>query len=125
MTIDQLPTLADPTGTVYFPVSKGGADYKMETGGVVHMALTIQANSDEDFNVAGNSRFVVITSGAAAATKGMSIFNANNTGTLSKTDVLAASNVTYTMTSGNLNIATSAVMSALIIVFNGSVSLAV
>ena len=36
----------------------------------------------------------------------------------------AASNVTYTMSSGKLNIATTAVMTALVIVFNGRVNTA-
>ena len=123
MTIDQLPTLTDPTGDVYFPVNKNGADYKLPTGGVLHIAGLIPAGETASFTVGNSTRFVLFTSGAASTMKGAWIFNSNASGSLSNAAVLSASNVTISTSTNSLDLSFSAVGSYLILVFAGSVTL--
>ena len=97
------------------------ADLSM-LGGAYLVTEAIAANGSVSKTVANSSRFLIVTSGPAAATKGMWIANANSSGTVSISAVLSASNITISPDTNSISIASTAVCTALIIVFNGSVS---
>lgn len=123
MTIDQLPTLADPTGDVYFPVNKNGADYKLATGGVTHLRGTNSSTDVLGFIVANNARFLLVTSAAASTGKGAYIFNTTSAGTITNSAVLAASGVTISTAANYLTLDFANTGSWMILVFNGTVTL--
>lgn len=122
MTIDQLPTLTDPTGAVYFPVNKNGADYKLPTGGVTHLRGTNSSNDLLSFYVTNNARFLLITSASASSGKGAYIFNTTSSGTVTNSAVLAASGVTISPSTNYLSLTLANTGSWMILVFNGTVT---
>ena len=122
MTIDQLPTLADPNGDVYFPVNKNGADYKLATGGVTHLSGTNAANDDVFFTVSNAAKFLLVTASATLAGKGAYIFNATNAGVISSGAVLSASGVTISTSANYLHLTLANAGAWMILVFNGTVT---
>ena len=123
MTIDQLPTLSDPTGDVYFPVNKNGADYKLPTGGVTHLRGANAANAIISFYVSNAARFVLITSSGNSTGRGMWIFNSASNGTISNSAVLSASGVTIDASANYLELTLSSAGAWMILVFGGTVTL--
>lgn len=122
MTIDQLPTLADPTGTVYCPVSKNGADYKLPTGGVSFYQFTVAANSSTALTLANNTRFILTTIGGQTAGRGMYVVNCASNGSMGTSNVLAASGVTFTTGTRSLEVASTNAVWCMCIILTGSVS---
>lgn len=121
MTIDQLPTLTDKTGfNIITPVSKGGADYGMP-GRLIELTMSA---STATFNVADGSRFLLYTSSANDAAKGLYIFNvANVGGAVTYAAVRNATNITIDVSTANVVKITSQNAGAMgFLIFAGSIS---
>ena len=122
MTIDQLPTLTDPTGDVYFPVNKNGADYKLPTGGVAFHTFTADSVGTT-LTFATNSKAFLVVSGSGVADRGAYIINATSA-VANATAVLAASNVTLSPSNKEITVSDSTrTVSCLLVMFAGSVTI--
>ena len=122
MTIDQLPTLTDPTGAVYFPVNKNGADYKLPTGGVAFHTFTADSVGTT-LTFATNSRALLVVSGSGTTDRGAYIINSTSA-VANYVSVLAASNVTLSPSNKEITVSDSTrTVSCLLVMFAGSVTI--
>ena len=122
MTIDQLPTLTDPTGAVYFPVNKNGADYKLPTGGVAFHTFTADSVGTT-LTFATNSRALLVVSGSGVGDKGAYIINATSV-TASAVTVLAGSNITISPSNKQITVSDSVrTVTCLLVMFDGIVTI--
>ena len=122
MTIDQLPTLTDPTGDVYFPVNKNGADYKLPTGGVAFYSFNADSVGTSITFVNG-TRAILVTAHNPASDKSMHILGASSTA-IGISTVFAGSNITVSGSGLTLTVTDSArTCNCLLIVWNGRVTI--
>lgn len=123
MTIDQLPTLADPTGDVYFPVNKNGADFKMKTGGVAFHTFTA-ASAGTTLTFGTNSKALLVVSGSGTGDRGAYIINATSA-VANAVAVLAGSNITLSPSNTKITVSDSTrTVTCLLVMFAGSVTIA-
>ena len=122
MTIDQLPTLTDPTGDVYFPVNTNGADYKLPTGGVAFHTFTA-TSAGTTLTFATNSKALLVVSGSGVGDKGAYIINATSV-TASAVTVLAGSNITISPSNKQITVSDSVrTVTCLLVMFDGIVTI--
>ena len=111
------------TLTTPLPISSGGfggtdaatALANLGLGGL-NFATDSVSNSSVTFSIGNNHRGIVITSGGGTSLQSLTIFNANSSGTLTKTDVQAATNVSISWSDG-LVVTNSSSATAYVMVF--------
>lgn len=110
-------------------VSRGGtggtdaATALANLGGAPLLTVNNTANTTYTFNVNNSSRFVLITIAAQAASKGLYIFNTTSAGAITRADVFAASEVSFTNSTNILTVTSARTGTFGIFTLNGAVSL--
>ena len=111
------------TLTTPLPISSGGfggtdaatALANLGLGGL-NFATDSVSNSSVTFSIGNNHRGIVITSGGGTSLQSLTIFNANSSGTLTKTDVNAGANIAISWNNG-LVVTNSSSATAYVMVF--------
>jgi len=102
MIIDDLPSLAAPTGTDELPVERGTTTYKATLASLLDGADTrfkrfnIEANASKTLTFPAESCMgVIFTSGAGATKRAILIFGTDSSGNVDATQVIAGTHISF------------------------------
>ena len=122
MTIDNLPTLVNPSGDMYVPLSKDAVDYKLlfatESLGLGRLrceTFLVTNGSSTDINIANAQRGVIFTCCYADGGNDAIFYGASSSGVVRAFKTRNAAGITPTTDTNKITIANSATATVTII----------
>ncbi len=122
MTIDNLPTLVNPSGDMYVPLSKDAVDYKLlfatESLGLGRLrceTFLVANGNSTDINIANAQRGVILTCCYADGGNDAIFYGANSSGVVRAFKTRNAAGITPTTDTNKITIANSATATVTVI----------